>query len=259
MLFIASLLFTCFAYPLMQNDPLEYATLGRALFEARDLSIYPLVNTAQDASGFFGPWTHPPLYVSMIYTAFVLQDSTEFPGLMRAISPWFALCSAGLIYALGNTVNRRTGLFAAAFFFAAPLFFLGASASVIDTLPVLSMLLIVSCCYGTTARPTVAGAIVGVALGLALWTHSQAILFLPLTLVALVLAHGFAQWRPIMIQYGVVLLVAAAIAWWPYWHNIQVFGALISDEPVGCTSELSPKLVVRDYVCVLALTKAGLT
>ena len=59
--------------PLTQNDSLEYATVGRLLFELRSLSAYPAIDPTLGSSGFFGPWTHPPLYPALIYFTNLLQ------------------------------------------------------------------------------------------------------------------------------------------------------------------------------------------
>ena len=46
--------------PVYANDPLEYFTVARAIFENQRLTgIYPLLRE-DIASGFYAPWTHPP-------------------------------------------------------------------------------------------------------------------------------------------------------------------------------------------------------
>jgi hypothetical protein len=89
LLWVFLLITNAIFFPLVQNDALEYATVGRELFISRSLDIYPLISPQTNASGFFGPWTHPPLYVSLIYLFSLLQGHADEPGLMRLISPWF--------------------------------------------------------------------------------------------------------------------------------------------------------------------------
>ena len=88
--------------PLIQNDSLEYATVGRLLFESRDLLSYPAIQPELSNSGFYGPWTHPPLYVALIYLFYVFQGQAELPGLILWIAPWFALAATGVVFTLGN-------------------------------------------------------------------------------------------------------------------------------------------------------------
>lgn len=218
--------------PLTQNDALEYATVGRRLFEVRDLYAYPMLDAAQSPSGFYGPWTHPPLYVALIYLAYALQGHADAPGLLRLIAPWFALAATGLVYALGRMHHKTTGLAAALVFLSAPLFFLGAGSALIDSLPVLGMALFLGAVFAVEGSPFRRGLIQGVVLGLALWTHSQAILFVPLGVVALIAFYGVREPRALMLQILTMLSVALLLAFWPYWRNMQIYGSPISDNPI---------------------------
>ena len=231
-LFIVGLLFNSFFYPLTQNDPLEYATVARALFDTRTLDNYPLVNPQAHASGFYAPWTHPPLYVALIYATELMQNHADMPGLMRFISPWFALCTVGILFALGNLVNRRTGLFAGITLLTTPLYFLGAGSSVIDMLPVHGFTMMIAAIVGLQGSALRKGIWLGGITGLALWTHSQAILFLPLAIAGLVLVEGLRSWRRILTLYAGLLLIGLPIAIWPYLRNLEILGALISDNPI---------------------------
>lgn len=228
---VVILLFNASFYPLMQNDPLEYATVGRAFFETRMLDIYPLVEPHEVASGFYGPWTHPPLYVASIYSTYLMQGQADTPGLMRLIAPWYAMGAAGLIYAIGHLTSRRVGLLSVLFFAPTPLLFLGVESASIDVIPILGFLLIVASIVGLGKglKPALWQ---GLALGVALWTHSQAILFIPLAGVILLLVHGLSAWRALLKQYSIMLLVGLAIAIWPYLHNYAVLGTFVSDNPI---------------------------
>jgi hypothetical protein len=66
---VLALLFISLFVPLTQNDALEYALAARELNATRDLLSYPVLNPETNLTGFFGPWTHPPLYVAMLYMA----------------------------------------------------------------------------------------------------------------------------------------------------------------------------------------------
>jgi 4-amino-4-deoxy-L-arabinose transferase-like glycosyltransferase len=217
--------------PLMQNDALEYATVGRLLFELRDLLAYPALDPTVGASGFYGPWTHPPLYIALSYIANVFQGHADAPGLMRLISPWCALAATAVVYSMGCLINRTTGLLSALVFLSTPLLFLGAGSALIDPLPVLGMTLVLCTATMVEGSPARRGAVQGLTLGLALWTHSLAVLFVPLAVVAIVVNAGWHGLRTFMHQIPVLLGVAGLVAAWPYCRNLELFGSFISDNP----------------------------
>ena len=218
--------------PLTQNDSLEYATVGRILFETSTLASYPVLDPEVNSAGFFGPWTHPPLYVAAIYLVEVIQAHAHAPGALRLISPWFLLTAAGVVYSLGALIQREIGLASALIFLSTPLLFLGAATALLDALYVSALALLVAVTCAINARPFVRGAIVGMVIGLGLWTHSVAILYLPLGLAGLVLYRGLSQPRALAQEVFVSILLALLIGGWHYWDNIAVFGTPISDNPL---------------------------
>ena len=229
---LLALLYLVMFFPLSQNDALEYAIVAREIYATGDLLTYPVLNPEANLSGFYGPWTHPPLYVSLLYLANVMQGAAREPALLRLIAPWCLMCGAGVVYALASLIGRTTGLLACLIFISPPLIFLGAGQALLDPLPILGFALIIAVVVGIHAQPAVYGAIVGLSLGLALWTHSQAILFVPLTLVAVGVMHGLRDVRGLATAWLCLIGVAVVIAAWPYWRNTQIFGAPISDNPL---------------------------
>jgi 4-amino-4-deoxy-L-arabinose transferase-like glycosyltransferase len=244
---VLALLFISLFVPLTQNDALEYALAARELNATRDLLSYPVLNPETNLTGFFGPWTHPPLYVAMLYMAEVIQGHAESPGLIRLVSPWFMLCGAIVAYALGSFVNRAVGLLACLLFLSPPLFFLGAGSALLDPLPVLGFTLILAAVIGLKARPVVFGALIGALLGLALWTHSQAILFVPLALAAIGIERGARDWRGLFAAAVALICIAALVGAWPYWRNMMLFGSPISDNPAVFAM---PELHWDDYFSI---------
>ena len=230
-LWVVMLLVNSIFLPLLQNDALEYATVARLLYETRDLASYPALHPEQSTSGFFGPWTHPPLYVALSYFTQVIQGHANEPGFMRLIAPWFAVCSTLLIVSLGSLVNRLTGLISGVIFLSTPLLFTGADSALLDALPVLGIALIAALLICIEAKPFVRGLLVGCVAGLALWTHSQAILFLPLALTIIVLQNGITRWRISVIEAAGFCAAAFALGAWWYMRNLSTFGVFISDNP----------------------------
>lgn len=243
---VALLLNTLFI-PLTQNDSLEYATVGRILFESRDLASYPAIDPEGSSSGFFGPWTHPPLYVSLMYLMNVIQGHADEPGLIRMIAPWFALAGTIVVYTFGQLVSRFTGLMAALIFLSTPLFFLGADSALIDPLPILGSALLIAVLIGVEASPARRGAVIGGILGLGLWTHSQAILFFPLALAGVALHYGLLNWKKAVREGFVLVAASLLVGGIPYVNNYLLFGSPISDNPAVFALE---SLGFKDYFSV---------
>lgn len=233
--------------PLSQNDSLEYATVGRILFDARTLLAYPAIHPEQTASGFYGPWTHPPLYVALIYIVNVVQGHADAPGLMRLIAPWCLIAATGLVYGLGATVGRLVGLLSAMVFISTPLLFLGAESALLDSLPVLGFALVIATMVLVRGASWHRSMAVGCALGLALWSHSQAVLFVPLACAALVARHGWLHWQAWLAESAVMVGVAVSLGVWPYARNVIIFGTPISDNPAVFSL---PELAWGDYFSI---------
>jgi prolipoprotein diacylglyceryltransferase len=97
-------------------------------------------------------------------------------------------------------------------------------------LPVLGFTLILAAVIGLKARPVVFGALIGALLGLALWTHSQAILS-SRWLLRLSIERGARDWRGLFAAAVALICIAALVGAWPYWRNMMLFGSPISDNP----------------------------
>ena len=144
--------------PLMQNDALEYATVGRLLYELRDLFAYPAIDPMAGRSGFYGPWTHPPLYPALIYIPMSFKGMLTSPGLMRLISPWCALAATAVVSRHGTAGKQsRRNVSAAVIFLSTPLFFLGVGSALIDALPILGMTLVLCATWQLRAAISIEG------------------------------------------------------------------------------------------------------
>lgn len=235
---------SCFI-PLTQNDSLEYATVGRILYNFRNLGAYPAIAPEATVSGFYGPWTHPPLYPVTIYLMNIIQGHADSPGFMRLISPWFTLTTTFLVFTMGRLFNRFVGLVAATLFLSTPLLFLGANSSLIDPLPVAGIGLLLAIIVGAhDAKGHWKLFWLGLLLGFSLWTHSQAILFIPMLFFVYAAAKGLLQWRTISVHCLFVLTIALIVGIWPYLKNYYIFGTPISDNPAVFAL---PSLEWKDY------------
>ncbi|MBK8451893.1 MAG: glycosyltransferase family 39 protein [Thiofilum sp.] len=217
--------------PLTQNDSLEYAMVGRVLFESRSLETYPILDATTTSSGFYAPWTHPPLYVSLIYFSQLLQGNADTPGLMRLLTPWFALCSVYLVYKIGSLSNVLEGIFSALFFISTPLFFLGADSSAIDSLPILAVSILLALLIGVEEDKKLYPISIGFFLGAGLWTHSQFILLIPLIASILLIKNGFVKWKLSIRSLIIIFSISCVVIYPAYAKNYQLFGSFISDNP----------------------------
>ena len=227
-----ALLFISVFTPLTQNDALEYLSAARAVYENNWIGSYPVLEPLTNSDGFYGPWTHPPLYVAMLYLVDVLQGHSEAPGLARLIAPWFALAGAFVVFGLSRGLGRAVALGAALVFLSTPLLFLGAASALLDPLPIsgFALLLVAIVFLGGDTRGR--GVCVGLVLGLCLWTHSLAILYVPLALVGIVVTRGIRHWR-IWAHESVVALTTGLLAGGAHYvRNTFLFGAPISDNPL---------------------------
>jgi len=230
-LWLIGLLYNTLFIPLMQNDALEYAMVSRELYFERDLSIYPLLNSSSNVTGFYGPWTHPPLFVAGQYMSRVIFGADELTSSLRLLAPWFYISTCFLIYSSATIFNRYAGVVAVLIFISSPLLFLGVGQSLIDSLPVAGMSLVMVSLAFFRRDDLLSQVLRGVILGIALWTHSGAILLVPLLLLNICMLNGLKYYKKSMWQCGVVLLTALLVSFWPYLNNIRHFGAPISDNP----------------------------
>lgn len=233
LLWMVGLLVNSLLLPVVQNDALEYLMVARDIFESGSLTNYPALST-DTRSGFFGPWTHPPLYVALLYLGGILQGDMDIPIVARFIAPWFAIASTFLVYALGSAYSIRMGLVAAIFFIGAPLFFLGADSALIDSLPASALLIALAVWGGADVRSNVKSIFLfGAVLGAGTWTHSQAVLF-PVIFAFVVLVHSCVGLDRASNSARLVLLFLAGVlvsGIWPFLNNLRKLGVLISDNP----------------------------
>lgn len=231
LLWLATLFINVIFFPVTKNDSLEYATVGKVLYENKSLLYYPVVDSLRTSSGLHAPWTHPPLYVALIYSMNIIQGDASNPLFMKIISLWFTFASVLLMFGIGSCVNKKVGVFSSLVFLSTPLNFLGSSDSLIDPLPILGMVLLLYTIFSFRKNIKADFLAKGCVLGLALWTHSEAILFIPLFLVGIIAYNGVRLIKYSFSVYTLSVIIAVLIAFYPYSRNYYLFGSLISDTP----------------------------
>ncbi len=221
--------YAALALPREINDAVEYAIVVRDLLETRDLlGGYPRLDSTLAPSGFFFAWTHPPTFVVLQYL-FAAGDPVGATGLaVRIVDPWVTTATLLLVVALGERVRAGTGILAALLTLATPLYFLGSVGGLIDPLPVLAGGLAAA---AMIAFPAAHWAAPGVLLGMALWSHSVAVLLVPMAVVARVLAGPRTQWVPGLPRIAGLAATASVVAAPPFLWNLIRTGHLVSDSP----------------------------
>lgn len=217
--------------PFYANDALEYATVAKELARTNSIWSYPLINPTETLSGFFGPWTHPPLYPATLYFVGLVHGTPDATVYMKIVAFGFSAVTVTLVITLGRLMTPAVGFAAALLMLLAPLFRDSIMTSLIDALPTAGLLLVVALHIGQTGSPMRRGLFSGIGLGLALWTHSQAILFIPLFLCLCITHYGLRGLRSAASEAATAIAVTLLIAAWPYYRNIVLFGSPISDNP----------------------------
>lgn len=162
------------------------------------------------------------------------------------------------VFGLARSLNRTTALAAALVFLSTPLLFLGAASSLLDALPISGFAILLSVVIFIGGSTRYRGVVIGLALGISLWTHSLAILYIPLALMGIVVINGVQKWRDWTVEGLVALSIGLLTGGAHYVRNIFLFGAPISDNPLVFSL---PTLAWNEYFIInrgLASTTAML-
>jgi hypothetical protein len=237
-----------FFLPLHGNDPLEYMQLGRAIYETRDASIYPILSS-EKTGGFIAPWTHPPTYGILISLGYFLQGSAEVAGAAKLISLWFAVATAAMCAALVVAHERRVSWRALAAPFLVltiPVYFQLVQSAHVDAMRIATFTLagagIILALQQGGKVGFVAG---GFAISLAMMSHSIGLLA-PMILLPLIVAVWQRGARALIAATSVVLAAVILVGTPHYVRNMLIFGNPIQDSvPVWEIAELEVKQFLK--------------
>ncbi len=249
-----------------QNDALEYFTVANLVTDHKSLSVYPAVNPdIIHSRGFFGPWTHPPSYVASLSMLNMLQGgASDVPGLMRIMAPLCLIGAATGIASIALRHSTSAALLSTMILLSMPLLTLGAGSSLIDPMAALACSLVLLGLVFTNRDSHGFIFIVGISSGLAAWSHSQAILFIPIiagTVFIMLLKAQKGLLYSFKTTFGVVF-IAIVVACTPYIKNYFLFGSPVSDNPaIFAMPELSWESYIRisrGYVDSIDILQYGL-
>ena len=90
------------------NDVLEYLVDGRVIFEAKDISIYPLTDVAR-TNGIYFPSMHPPGFPLLIAWSY-MPLGTDSTLCFRLMSVWYMLFWLGLTACAAHRLQANAAL-----------------------------------------------------------------------------------------------------------------------------------------------------
>lgn len=218
-------------FPPSGNDTLEYLQVGRAIFEQRSSRGYPIL-VGTETGGFLAPWTHPPGYPGLLALAFFVQGHTEAAGVAKMVVPWFVLGQLACVMALAGARRFSVGLLAALFLLGTPLYYDVAVLAHVD-IPRIAGLTAAVLVAGHIAglRGRAGAALLGLAIGLAMFTHSIGLLTLPLALLV-ACAVGLLERagpRSVLATTAIATGVALVVVAPPLLKNLAIYGSVLQD------------------------------
>lgn len=222
-------LFTNIDTPIYANDPLEYFSVARMIFnDARLIGIYPPIDP-QITSGFYGPWTHPPGFVLVIAWGYLVQGTAAYAGIAKLHNPFAMFSMLLLAFAWAGGFVRNRGVIAAALVLLTPLLMEETFDSHVDIARIgmwTATLCLLPAWFGAlTVRNSVA---LGVLAGLSMFVHSIGLIYwaLMVGLVVLIQAKSFIQR---VIYASVAFAVSLAMVAPDYIQNVRLFGRIVGD------------------------------
>ncbi len=221
--------------PVTANDALDYFTASRLIFEQKSLANYPFVDS-HAGEGFYGYWTHPPGFVSLLAWSYFLQGHADFAGGARLTAVWHL---TALLMLVATFVARRSWIGAAAaalFLLATPFFLNNAIIQHVDTTRIAiftaALLLLVRSLEAFTLKRAV---LVGVFLGLAQFVHSigTLVLFLgvPLYLILRKTPWSLRGIARRITEVALITVVGISVVAFDQAVNYQTYGAFLKDAP----------------------------
>ena len=124
--------------PMTANDPLEYASAAKYLYQVRDATVYPMLDTDK-SSGYYGPWSHPMGFINLFVISFMIQGSDSVSGLSKFISPaYFALSMFLIMTWCRRSRTSIAGLIGALLLATTPAYISGVMDSHIDPFRIFS-------------------------------------------------------------------------------------------------------------------------
>ncbi len=221
-------------FPVVANDPIGYVLGAEVISQARDLAVYPFVDSTQ-TGGYFGAWSHPPTFMTMMSFPLWIDAISGANGggiALGLLGVWFAAFAAlAIIQALGG-VTRAAALLAGLIYLSTPYLYFLAVDNSIDPLRIFLTIPVLTFCALAKDRLTLGDyAFLGLLLGFGLAGHSLSIILIPVV-VAILLFNQPGNWAGKAKSIAAVIVIGPIVVLPFYFKNVMTFGSLISDAPL---------------------------
>lgn len=215
--------------PVMANDPLEYFSVARAIYETKALSgVYPLLDTGL-SNGFYAPWTHPPGFALQIALGYLVQGSANHAGAAKFLDVYVLATLMALVYVWAGGRTRWRGPVGALFIPLTPLLFREVYEIHIDVVRIgvwtAAFLILPAWFRSLRLRDSIA---LGIVVGMAMFVHSIGLLFWALFL-GLIIVMRSSRPGAMLVQSLVAAAVSLAVVLPDYLQNVALYGRVIGD------------------------------
>ncbi|KQV28220.1 hypothetical protein ASC97_07730 [Rhizobium sp. Root1203] len=207
-----------FILPYAQNDPLEYATVARHVFETNSFRNYPATDTS--VGNIYAPWTHPPAFVGLIVWVQSLVGGFDQAGISRLIAPYFGLSSVVILLAVGGW---WVGGLASLILLSTYWYGHAIVSAHLDPLRIFAITCAVI--YGSHIGDARRAVYAGILCGLALYSHSTGILAVGAAFLVWTASENKPNIRRVAM-FGIAA-VAVVAPWWV--RNYQRLGSILTD------------------------------
>jgi len=225
----ATMAFQAVATPLTANDPLQYATVARWVYEDKSVISYPYIEPDQGAGRFAG-FSHPLGYISLMVWSYLLQGHAESAGLIKLISPIYVLYTLLLLWRLLSGRGRLHGLIAALALLCTPFYYDMSSICHIDPLRIYTFFLSFVVLAELLKKPALWKVVLsGLAIGASMYSHSIGVLTGPFfALIYLVESKEKPSRR--IINLLLIAVIALTVGGSQYVYNYFFFGTPVSND-----------------------------
>lgn len=223
-----TLLYLSMVLPMTANDSLEYRYVASVVFQFKDMGFYPLLGV-DEGRGFYGPWSHPPTFVSLLSWSYILLPATEDPIALKTVANYFTFASALLVFGLLKSKSLLAGTLAALILVSTPIYFSQSFTNSVDPLRIAGFFVaLVSLLVYEEEWNLKDVFLTALCLSCALLTHSIGVLIFPVWIGCMILdrKRNMAS----RVRFSALTIPLAALLAAPFYlRNISIYGSLVSD------------------------------
>jgi len=228
--------------PLREKDATHYATVARLIYQRKNITFYPLIN-ADPETGYYAVSCHPLGYISLEVWSYLLQGSSQYPGLIKIISPIYVCYSLLLLWYLLSRRGYIYGILGALLLIATPSYFIQSSICGIDAFRVYMFLLAFVWLYKLIQNENLkVSGLTGFVVGMSMYSHSIGGVFTIPFFLIIYLIFSKQKYSHKILNLIIVVIVALLFGSSRYISNYFTFGSPVYDSlPVYQLEKLGHK------------------